>query len=76
MLAWWTNDVLTASYPDHPIYRKALLWCMNAVRPKQQLLKKAVGLLLRSVLRPPLPPRSELPFKRAKPAIDIDPAEG
>jgi amino acid adenylation domain-containing protein len=76
MLAWWTNDVLAASYPDHPMYRKALLWCMNAVRPKRQLLKKAAGLLLRSVLRPPLPPRSELPFKRAKPASGVDPSEG
>lgn len=76
MLAWWTDDVLTASYPDHALYRKAMLWCMSALRLKHPLLRKIVGTTLRTVLWAPLPPRSELPFKRDIPAKGADPLEG
>jgi amino acid adenylation domain-containing protein len=76
MLAWWKSYVLAASYPDHPTYRKALLWCMKVMRPKSRVQKAMMGLLLRSLLRPPLPPRGELPFKRSHPKKDVDPSEG
>jgi hypothetical protein len=75
-LTWWTSYLLEASFPVHPTYRKAVLWCMDRMRLKDRFQKQAVGGILRQVLRPPLPPRTELPFRRADPKPDVDPGEG
>ena len=75
-LAWWMNAVLTASYPHHPGYRRALLWCMKVVGADKRPLKQIVGFILRSVFAVPRPPRSELPFRRSAPVNDADPDDG
>jgi amino acid adenylation domain-containing protein len=76
LLAWWMNEVLTASYPDRPGYRRALLWCMKVVGADKRTLKQIIGFILRSAFAAPRPPRSELPFKRPAPVNDVDPGEG
>jgi hypothetical protein len=76
LVAWWTADILSASYPDRPSYRNALLWCMRVLRPRSRIVKQVIGLALRTILMPPPPPRCELPFVRQAPAMDVDPGEG
>jgi hypothetical protein len=75
-LAWWVNDILTASYPTNQRYRRALLWCMKTVGPKKRLLKQVIGFVLRGALSVPRPPRSDLPFKRPSPVDSVDPEQG
>ncbi len=76
LLRWWRDDILDASYPHHPRYRTAMSWCMNVMERAPRPLKQAIGAGLRSAMRPPLPPRCELPFKRAVAADEIDASEG
>jgi condensation domain-containing protein len=75
-LLWWTNEILTASYPTRPKYRQALLSCMKRVGPGRRLLKQIVGFMLRSVFLLPRPPRADLPYRRTNPVGGIDPGEG
>ena len=75
-LIWWTDYILAASYPLQTAYRHTLMRWVRLVHPRRRLLKKLLGVFMRTFHAVPLPPRTRLPFERAEPMHGLDPSAG